>query len=208
MKYLLAFTLLLILPASASACGTMQDWLDAFHGGGPQGHVNQKTALIGILECGRFHYEESHDVDLLYILIEAIETMPLLDSQKNQFPTDRQKKYEGAGSHERLIMDLTFHYRCLENAMDDMEYWKIPNILERPDACSRKYGLYLKVTAESGAVARMEPGGRRLGGLTKGAEVIFVRASGDWMLVYEPVMVNSTRHLGLVWVHGSLLERL
>lgn len=196
--------LAMFVPQWSLACGTMDHWIQGFHGKGPLNDVNQKTALHGIYECARYHYDPADDAAILTVLTEASDKLVRLDQQPNTWPTDAATKFRGTAATKRLIEDIFVHYGCLAQA-DQSQISQISRIFDEKiaNACNAESVV---VAASGGANVRLRPGGKKLDAFKDGTRLRVVSRHDGWARVYRPTSVRDPSLTGLVYISEQFIR--
>lgn len=212
MKYTIRLLLSLLLLTSVFqkatfACGTLDDWINIYHGKRGlfvswQGQ-NKKKALVGIYECGRYHYSYE-DKRLLPVLVNALHNIDKIDSMKSPRDMDRKRRYVAPGSTKRLLEEIYRRYNCLSPAKNEAGYQEL--VKEFGDQnCPGKTPVQMKVNVQTTAHIRLWPDGTKIGYLKKGNIVNVIAQLEEWTKINIPGKVRDSERIDVGYIHSSLL---
>ena len=207
------FVMLLTFSKTAFACGTMEDWVNAYYGKGFIGHANKKEALAGINSCAAGYYKKgTSDRLLLPVILDALENIDSIEmmsiATELSALLDPDNKYSTPGAAKFLIEEIYHKFYCLKGASDMEGYSTIAKALGTA-SCPGENIIKLKVKAKNFAFIRMSPGGKKNGHAINGTIVHLVAWDGEWVKIVKPGdVMNYSKTTILGYVHSSLLEKI
>ena len=204
---LLLFQLLFIFSTAVLACGTPENWMDAYEGVASNNSwrdsMNRLEALVMLSGCGASKLDKQQQLRLSGILVEAQEQA----AELRKFPSSH---YEIRDKLKLVRSPLAF-YSLIETI-----YRRFSCLSDTPEAqplreqfgtrfCPGGEQLLMSINAASGGLARATPGGRQVTTFENGTEVRILGQSGEWYRIALPGNTYIPGEPSIAYVHESIL---
>ena len=208
MKYkFFLFSLLVTFNTSVLACGTAENWMDAYQGTESRNEwrdsMNRLEALVMLSGCGASRLDKQQQLRLSGILVQALEQ----EAELRTFPSSH---YEIADKLKRVRSPLAF------DSLIETIYRRFSCLSDTPEAqplrehfgtrfCPGGEQLLMSINAVNGGIARATPEGRQVNSFKNGTEVRILGQSGEWYRIALPKNTYIPGEPSIAYVHGSIL---
>ena len=204
---IIIFIILISLSNISLACGTPENWIDAYHGVKTDNKwrdsMNKMESLVMLLGCGSSRLKNPEIENKVFsVLLNAIENK---NSILNMPSTHKEiakevASYKSPRNLMVLLESIYIRFQCLRGVKDQSKLTE----LFGEYICSSSRSRWMKVNAPSGAIVRDLPGGTILTTLSNGTKVRIINKEGNW---YK---IEQEKNLGLhaprvAYIHESIL---
>ena len=205
-KIIIIIATLLSLNQFANACGTLDDWIDAYNGKGWIKDKSKKEALIGIYTCGIYHYR-GQDKEILKVILNAKENIKEINYQRYYGPMDRERKYTQVNTTILLLEEIYRRYNCLQYAKNEIGYKKIVKLFGNT-SCFKENLKQMRVKVTNTANIRQAPKGKKIGYVKNNTIINIISKKDDWYKINVPGDMRDIDRVDVGYIHSSLLESL
>ena len=203
---LFLFTFLFTFNTAVHACGTPENWMDAYQGVESRNDwrdsMNRLEALVMLSGCGASHLDKQQQLRLSGILVESLEQ----EAELRRLPSSH---YEIADKLRLVRSPVTF------DAMIETIYRRFDCLSKAPEASLREHfgtrfcpggeSVVMRINAPSGGLVRARPEGRKIASFKNSTEVRVLGKSGEWYRVALPKNTYIPGEPSIAYVHESIL---
>ena len=216
---ILFFHLLLLLSVPSFACGTPDNWMDAYEGidsGNKwRDSMSKLEKLVMLRSCGGSSMiNKSQQTRMLAILTDAMSHKYKYSMMrtKNRDVRNQVSQYRGLIPFEGLVESIYRRFYCLNDAQVNYTQ-KIGHSNQTlfeyfgRNACPDGDTVIMKINAPNGGKIRSTPKGRVIASLRNGLKIIIIGKSKDWYRVINPAR-NGNQNTMIGYIHESILVNL
>ncbi len=209
MPRMVGLLILFLFAQTGFACGTPDDWMDAYLGEGERGgwrsEMGRYQALVMLQGCEGMNPSRLSDEQALRMARvlgdalnhrEAVTAEPMRDLH-------HLDRFRDPDAFHALLETIYRRYDCLGAADTEAR----ASLIERFGTrfCPGGERVTMHVNAPSGGRLRATPGGRHIFSLRNGESLRVLGREGEWYRVFLPSISHSGRDGQIAFIHHSIV---
>ena len=216
---ILIFQLLMVISLPSFACGTANNWMDAYEGiesGNKwRDSMSSLEKLVMLRSCGGGSFiNKEQQTRMLRILTDAMSHRREFSMMPTRnYDVRRQvSKYRGLIPFEGLIESTFRRFNCLPGLNK-----KLAPLIKHTDKTLYEYfgsnfchggkKPLIKVDAPSGGRLRSSPKGKVIASLKDGTKLKVLGMVDQWYRVLDPIR-NGQQNTQIAYVHASIIKEI